>query len=129
YVHDSGLGGINYIGLCNAAQSVSSGLNTSNAIAYGSDGSKAGTETAAAGTAWTDYTDVIGVLYTGTQVKFYRNGTLVYTCSTLPSGTLYPAMSPGNNWFGIWTNFAGPFANLPAGASAWGEPLRGNHGV
>jgi hypothetical protein len=112
--------GVSMIGLCNASQSNNSNLNTANAIAYCTDGTLKGSQTGTGGATFTQYSDTIGVMYTGSSVKFYKNGVLQYTATTLPSGSLVPAVSNGEAWFGVWALFAGTatsgFKNLPASA-------------
>lgn len=62
---------------------------------------------------------VIGVYLRTSTVEFYKNGTLVGTATTLPSGALYPAITV-NNPATVTANFgATTFTFLPSGATAW----------
>jgi hypothetical protein len=76
--------------------------------------------------------DVIGVELTATpSVKFYKNGTLVYTATSFPSGSLYPGVSLSRVGDAETTNFgATSMSYLPAGATSWdGSQTAGTAGV
>jgi hypothetical protein len=65
--------------------------------------------------------DVLGVFRRVTSVEFYKNGTLVGTATTLPTGALYPIISPANNTEAVTVNFgATAFSFAPSGALVWG---------
>jgi hypothetical protein len=64
--------------------------------------------------------DVIGCELTASSAKFYKNGTLVVTESSLPTGTLYPIISVASVTDAGTANFgATAMAYLPTGVVSW----------
>jgi hypothetical protein len=64
--------------------------------------------------------DVLGVYLKTTTVEFSKNGALVGTATSLPSGALYPIISPVANGDAGTVNFgASPLSYLPLGATSW----------
>jgi hypothetical protein len=64
--------------------------------------------------------DVIGCELTASSAKFYKNGTLVVTESSLPTGTLYPIISVASVTDAGTANFgATDMAYLPTGVVSW----------
>jgi lysophospholipase L1-like esterase len=66
--------------------------------------------------------DVLGVCLRSSSVEFYKNGTLAGTATALPTGALYPVISPANNTDSATVNFgASAFSFAPSGALPWGH--------
>jgi hypothetical protein len=112
------------IGLANLSAPLTSDLGVidPNAAQYVDDGRVAanGGGVVASGLATFDDGDYVGIWLTGTSVKFYKAGTLVYTLTTAPSGTLYPAVDLGNIGDSFTANFGKTaFQNIPTGAISW----------
>jgi hypothetical protein len=64
--------------------------------------------------------DVMGLLLGSTNVQFFKNGTLFYTVSTLPSGPLYPMLATSGAGESATANFGATVLSfLPAGATSW----------
>jgi hypothetical protein len=101
------------------------GQDGTNSIGYGSSGNLQGTGGGTNGLISTGnptYTtgDIMGVALTSSDVKLYKNGTLIITRSVLPAGILYPAVSFGKLNEQFTANFgATAFSFLPSGSVAW----------
>jgi hypothetical protein len=70
--------------------------------------------------------DVMGLYYSASsQVKFYKNGVLTFTSSSVPTGSpLYAASTPATAGDRNTANFgATAFSALPSGAIAWDSSL------
>jgi hypothetical protein len=64
--------------------------------------------------------DVLGVYRRTSSVEFFKNGSIIGTATTLPSGALYPIISPGTNGDTGTVNFgATALSYLPLGATSW----------
>jgi hypothetical protein len=115
------------VGLANLSQSLATfvGDAGSNSVGYGNTGiilfNYTGT-LIAGGLPTFAASDVLGVELTSTpSIKFYKNGTLVYTyAGTMPTGSLFPIVSFGNNTDSQTANFgASAMSYLPAGVTSW----------
>jgi len=112
--------GATAIGLCVITSPLSFGFDASDGVGWYANGWIFGPGlTTNIGTTFTSG-DIIGVKYGGSDIKFYKGATLVYTYSgSMPSGDLYPAayLPFGDQ---VTANFgASSFANTPTGAVAW----------
>lgn len=110
------------IGLSTSAQSLTAYPGNPNSIGFFASqyvewpGSGTGNLT---GTGWGNG-DVIGILLGATNCSLYKNGTLIYTVNTLPSGPLYPILwLPASGNAGTANFGATTMAFLPSGASSW----------
>jgi hypothetical protein len=64
--------------------------------------------------------DVLGVYLKTSSVEFYKNAALIGTATALPSGALYPIISPATNGDAGTVNFgATALSFLPFGARSW----------
>jgi hypothetical protein len=115
--------GTDAVGVSTTASNVLITNDATNSIMYFASGWLAGPTTGGVNTGitWTGG-DIIGVYYdSSSSIKFYKNGTLVYTYSgTIPSGGIFPTAVLFVNNDQVTANFgATTFAHLPSGASAW----------
>jgi hypothetical protein len=117
------------VGVCNTTQSLSTFPQDPNGAAWFASaffdypGSFGNWATFAAG-------DIIGVLLEASDAKFYKNGVLVGTATSLPSGPLYPVISLANNGESATINVgATPLSYLPVGASSWDGSQFGGTGT
>jgi hypothetical protein len=117
------------VGVCNTTQSLSTFPQDPNGAAWFASaffdypGSFGNWATFAAG-------DIIGVLLEASDAKFYKNGVLVGTATSLPSGPLYPVISLANNGEAATINVgATPLSYLPVGASSWDGSQFGGTGT
>lgn len=109
------------VGLANLTQSLAGYMGDPNGVGYFASGYA---EWPGSGfdDIFVTYTngDVIGVYLKASSVEFTKNGTLVGTATTLPSGSLYPAVLVANTGDVGIANFGSTnFAHLPVGATAW----------
>jgi hypothetical protein len=124
-------GSTSLVGLANSSQSLSSFMQDPNGIGYAADGFADGPGAFSSGNTTFGVNDVIGVELLSSSAKIYKNGTLIYTFLTLPSGSLYPALSLYVQNDTAVTNFgAKAFSYLPAGDVGWDglTPSAGNVG-
>jgi hypothetical protein len=119
------------IGVCNSSQALASYPGSPNGASWFSNGYAEWLGSGSANNFGAFSTgDVLGVLLEASDVKFYKNGTLVGTATGLPSGTLYPVVSLANNTESGTANFgATPMAFLPVGASSWDGSQFGGTGT
>jgi hypothetical protein len=108
------------IGLAKSGQDLSIEFDGSNGIGYHADGWFFGPS----GPFYTGVAfsagDVIGVEKLSTGANWYKNGTLVTSQTSIPSGTLFPAAIVFNPDDQVTANFgATTFANAVSGATAW----------
>lgn len=108
------------IGLGNLSQSVNDYPgHTANSIGWFANGFFRG-PTGVQSTPTFGVGDVIGCELTASTAKFYKNGTLVATESSLPTGTLYPIISVASVTDAGTANFgATAMAYLPTGVVSW----------
>jgi hypothetical protein len=108
------------IGLGNLSQSVNDYPgHTANSIGWFANGFFRG-PTGVQSTPTFGVGDVIGCELTASTAKFYKNGTLVATESSLPAGTLYPIISVASTTDAGTANFgATAMAYLPTGVVSW----------
>jgi hypothetical protein len=107
------------VGLANASHNVETRLGVgSNSIGYNRNGSRVGGTGSGGGTTWVAG-DVMGIERPdASTAKIYKNGTLVATHTTMPSGPLYVAASLGNQNDLVRVNFgASPLLYMPAARS------------
>jgi hypothetical protein len=111
------------IGIGNASANAASWMGADgNSLAYNTSGQCyfSGTQIGT-GTTW-GAGDVMGLYYSGaSQIKIYKNGTLILTSASVPSGTtLYPAATIATLNDSVTVNFGvSAFSALPSGATAW----------
>jgi hypothetical protein len=108
------------IGLANSAQNLSVEFDGTNGIGYHADGWFYGT----GGATYTGVTygngDLIEVEKLSTGARWYKNGTLVTSQTSIPSGALFPAAIVFNPNDQVTANFgATSFAHTVGGATAW----------
>jgi hypothetical protein len=108
-------------GLATASQSLSAYPGDPNAIGFFGNGyvewPGSGTSNST-GVSWGDG-DVMGILLGTTNAQLFKNGTLVYTVSVLPSGALYPILSMSNGESATANFGATAMGFLPSGATSW----------
>jgi hypothetical protein len=64
--------------------------------------------------------DVLGVYRRTSTVEFFKNGAIIGTATSLPSGALYPIISPATNGDAGTVNFgATTLSYLPLNATSW----------
>jgi hypothetical protein len=110
------------VGIANTTAAVTAGnyvgVNT-NSLGYHTSGRTFGTD-ATTGLVTYGSGDTIGVEVVGTTCKFYKNGTLIRTCPTIPTGTILPEITLSTTNAALTANFgATAFSSLPSGATAW----------
>lgn len=116
---NTGTGGAG-IGLANATQSLSAYPGDPNGIGWFVGGYAEYPGSGALNWGVFAVNDALGVLLEASDAKFYKNGTLVGTAATLPSGSLYPVVSLANTGDAGTVNFgAKAFSFLPSGATGW----------
>lgn len=109
------------VGVANLSQSLSAYPGDPNAAAwFGSDYA----EWPGSGYTnhWSQFSanDVLGVYRRASTVEFFKNGAIVGTATSLPSGALYPIMSLAVNSEAGTVNFgATALSYLPLGATSW----------
>jgi hypothetical protein len=70
------------------------------------------------GVSWGDG-DVMGILLGTANAQLFKNGTLIYTVSVLPSGALYPILSMTSGESATANFGATAMGFLPSGATSW----------
>jgi hypothetical protein len=115
-------GTINGFGLATASQSLTTYPGNPNGIGFFASGyvewpgSGTGNTT---GTTWASG-NVMGILLAAGSCSLYKNGALVYTVNTLPSGPLYPMLYLSTAGEAATANFgATTLGFLPSGATSW----------
>lgn len=115
-------GTINGFGLVTASQALTAYPGNPNGVGFFASGyvewpgSGSGNTI---GTTWTSG-NVMGILLTASNCSLYKNGTLVYTVNTLPSGPLYPMLFLSTASESATANFgATTLGFLPSGATSW----------
>jgi hypothetical protein len=106
------------VGLANASQSLTTFFG-SNGVGWANNGQSYGPSwTGTSGASSWGSNDTVGVFYTGTAVRFYKNGTFMFerVGAAVPAGPLYPAISLGNSGEAGTINTTGPFYGLPTDA-------------
>jgi hypothetical protein len=121
------------VGLANTSQGLdASYAGSPNSLAYYSSGFYEGPGGITGTAATFAVNDVIGVEQLASSAKIYKNGTLVVTFTTLPSGSLYPIVVQAQNTDVATSNFgAKAFSYLPAGDTGWNglTPAAGSVGA
>jgi hypothetical protein len=123
------------VGLANLSASISSdfGVSDFNGCQYIDDGRTTTGSIPGIVTGLATFTngDYVGILLNATQIKAYKNGVLVYTWTSIPTGTLYPVADLGNISDSFTANFgATPMHYLPSGAKSWdGSQIQNNVGA
>lgn len=108
------------VGVATSAQNLSVEFDGANGIGYHSDGWLYGPAGATSTGTTYGVGDVIGVEKLSTGLKWYKNGTLVTSQTSIPSGSLFPAAILFNPNDQVTANFgATTFAHAISGASAW----------
>jgi hypothetical protein len=113
------------VGLANASQGLTVWLGSGgNGIGWESNGNVFGPNGGSFNliTTVTGFTtgDVLGMELLSTTAKAYKNGTLIYTFTTLPSGSLFPGYSLYHNGNNGTANFgASALSFLPSGDASW----------
>jgi hypothetical protein len=109
------------IGVANLSQSLSTYPGDPNAIGWFSNG-YAEWPGSGYSTTWPTFAagDVLGVYRRTSTVEFFKNGGIIGTATSLPSGALYPIISPANIGDAGTVNFgATALSYLPLGATSW----------
>jgi hypothetical protein len=109
------------IAISNSSQSLNIYPHNPNACAWFADGYIAGPGVALVGGAPSFAAgDVLGVEKSGSTIRFLKNGTVVYTFTTIPTGSLFPHLSLTTVGDSATANFgATAFAHFPTGAVPW----------